>query len=676
MVRVRAERRDAHRRKAKLRRAAAACVTVCLVLVGLGGAGRASARTPGSYPRTANVYFPTLTGVDLEQLARYDLLVLPARGQEWCQEELATLRALNPDILLLAHMPVGYHGDWEAPAVFRDVREAANEHDWWLRDRLGHRVLLPCGDYILNLTEWCPPDEDGRILSDWLAKHIADRLGPGGLWDGVYLDYCMDDIAWAGSGLAWGIDADGNGQVDDSAALDAAWRSGTERFVTRLRGYVGDDYLIVTNGNNTLYDTCDGGTREDFPHMHGDWLENVTAPGYGYIAMQTRYRQPAVNIINTIWHGPADPSSDMPDPSAEQKLGYTLATTLIYGDGYYSFDGGRGLPDHCQMWWHELFELDLGFPLERGRVLEAWPGGSPWVANGDMVAARRFSRGLAVVNPSTCSQRVELGGVYYPTDSWNGSFYPYERSRSDADLGYCTGAFYVGTGAVLTADLEIALKRGIGGDVLLTWKDISGAVAYAVYRSETRGRGPEELVAIVDGPQFRDDGAGPRGSVRYRVSPIDELLCEGAPSESVSEESVDDGGIVEAEMSGEPGGRDGAGRPGAGILVLDGRGGPDGDFDATGGRVALLGASPNPARSETSVAFTAGAGAGGEPVLTLFDVRGRAVRSIRGDRAATGMNEIRWDLRHSSGERVASGCYLYALSVGDETLRGKLLVLD
>ncbi len=642
----------------------------------------AAARTPGSYPRLANVYFPHLTGADLEALARYDVLVLPARGEELTRDELSTLRELNPGIILLAHMPIGYHGDWGSPSIFSDVIDAANEHNWWLRDRLGQRVRLGCGDYVLNLTTWCPPDEDGRVFAGWMAKHIADRLAPGGLWDGVFLDYCMDDISWVGGDTTWGLDADNNAQEDDPEELDDSWRAGTEMLVTLLREYVGTEYLIVTNGNNTMYEACDGGTREDFPNMHGDWYENVTAPGYGYVAMQSRYRKPTVNIINTIWYGAADPLEEMPDISAEQKLRYTLATTLVYGDGYYSFDGGRGLPHHCQMWWHELYEMDLGVPLERGTALEAWPGESPWITNGDMVAQRRFTRGMVLVNPSTSMQRVELGGVYYPSDSWNGTFYPYAQTRASSEVAYCTGEFYAGSGSVLSAVMDISFKEGADGDLLLTWNRVSGAVAYAVYRTDGRlGGEPGDLVAIVDGPQFRDDEGRMRSAVSYSVSPIDELLCEGRPSLPVSASDAAGGEKVAATMADLPYGRaasvESMDPQLYGERQADGAAGPAGDTEL---RSVLHGCAPNPAAKETRISFTLGDDErwGGQrpTTVTVFDVRGRVVRTLVNTPLPAGRHEVRWDLRGDAGRRVAAGCYLFALSAGDETLHGKLLVVN
>ncbi len=128
---------------------------------------------------------------------------------------------------------------------------------------------------------------------------------------------------------------------------------------------MGDDYLIVTNGNNTLYGSCNGSTREDFPNMHGGWYENITNETYGYVAIQSQYRQPSLSIVNGIWQGAAGPNGAEGNAAYERQLRYGLASTLVYGNGYFSFDGLNGTGGHCQAWWHPLYDVDLGQPVGR-----------------------------------------------------------------------------------------------------------------------------------------------------------------------------------------------------------------------------------------------------------------------------------------------------------------------
>lgn len=650
-----------------------------------------------SYPRTANIYFPSLIGADLEKLARYDVLVLAKRGEELYRDELRELRELNPEIILLVHMPIGYAGDWVTPTINGDLKDKLFEDDWWMRNTDGHRVLMPnsqVGDYLLNMSTMCPENSEGEMLCDWYPKFVADRLGPGGLWDGVFLDYCMDRMSWINAWLPTPIDADIDGIADDHAQLDAAWLAGMERVVSRLREFVGPDYIIVTNGNNTLYESCDGGTRENFPNMHGGWYENITNTVYGYQAIHSKYRRPTVNIINAIYHGPADPEQDMPDdPSAERKLLYTLASTLVYGDGYFSFDGGDGLPDHCQMWWSELYDLDLGEPLGRAEDVVAHPGAVAWIEDAEMIRLRRFSKGLAVVNPTMCTQTIQLGGIYYPAEGFNGRFYPHETSEAEADLKYYFGEVYVGYGRVLGGIPTVEYEVLESGDVHLAWDEVDGAVEYSVYRSIARGGGPgmDELIAVVEEPAYSDIGGANRGDYVYRVAPIDELRCEGQLSRPVAAAADSLSDLSVLTMADWPDGQSDPPlhEPGKFIVqVAPMSGGRDPDLASPGGPVAadadpcvtaLLGCAPNPVRDEAVISFIVGddGGRSGSEHATLFiySVTGRRVSEVLDRGLSPGKHTVVWNRRTSSGARAPAGCYFYTLTVSGSVMTGKMVLV-
>ncbi len=645
-----------------------------------------------SYPRIANIYFPTLIGADLEKLARYDVLVLAKRGEEWYRDELAELRELNPDITLLVHMPVGYAGDWEEPSINGDMWAKLFEDDWWMRDSAGDRVRLGCGDYVLNVSTMCPENSRGQMLCDWLPKFIADRLGPGGLWDGVYLDYCMDDISWVNESLVGLMDADRNGAGDVASELDAAWRAGMERVVSRLRGFVGPEYIIMTNGNNTLYESCDGSTREDFPNMHGGWYENITNSEHGYQAIQSNYRRPSINIINAIYHGAADPEEEMPG-GAERKLRYTLASTLVYGDGYFSFDGGGGLPDHCQMWWSELYDLDLGEPLGRAEDVAVYPGAAPWVEHPEMIRLRRFSKGLVVVNPTTCSQSIQLSGVYYPADGFNGRFFPLETSEAQVDMEYYSGAIYVGNGRVLAGVPAVECELLQDGDVRLVWSEVDGAIEYSVYRTIPPGSRPgvEELIAVVNSPTYCESAVGNRGEYAYRVAPIDEFGCEGQLSAPVAALADNSSDLSVLTMADWPDGQPDLpwrepGRPEIHVAEMSGGRDPEQrdiglPESGSGDPVAatLHGCAPNPVHNEAVISFVISDddrwNGSRHVTLAIYTVAGRCVSKILDTELVPGEHSVVWNRRTSVGARAPAGCYLYALTVAGRVMNGKMVLL-
>lgn len=696
------------------------------LLVGWVGDLQAAQET---FPKLANIYFPTLIGAELEALAKWDVLVLPKRAQSWYREELSTLRELNPDIVILVHMPVGYNGAWDGPEDNAVLTNKLDACDWWLRDTAGEKVMINGGDALIDATTNCSTDSQGKRLCEWLPEYIAERLGPGGWWDGVYLDYCMDRIHWINSYSPDPIDSDLDGVGDAREQLNAGWREGMKILTAKLRALVGDEYIIVTNGNNTCYESCDGGTREGFPNGHGDWYENITNEEYGYLAIETNYRKPAANIINSIWSGPATLGGPVRTPEFERTFGFVYASTLVFGDGYFSLDG----PSHSQIWWHEDYEIDLGRAKGGCAKARATPGSGPGIENGEMIRVRRFESGIAVVNPSSSSQLIHLNGVYYDPSEWNGSFYPHCASTMSVDLEPESGAILAGSGRMIcnAGGLEGARVSGVNW---LEWNRVEGASSYSIYRVDVAGgtAGQEVLVAVVEEPFFEDASAKTSVS-RYFVAAIDENGCEGQASRPVevssglgsdlslalvvldeldgtlalswSQEDIVDGVVFDVVRSGEAGDRvvmtDQPIDPTETARWVDTNVVPGEDYlyeavsdrdglevvigSVVGGvpeeqtrRTSLRGCYPHPMVSSTTFAFDVGNERRGGAIsasLTVYDTAGRVVRRLLNESVEPGSHSVDWDGTSESGERVASGCYLYALTAGDETHSGKVLVV-
>ena len=92
---------------------------------------------------------------------------------------------------------------------------------------------------------------------------------------------------------------------------------------------------------------------------------------------------------------------------------------------------------------------------------------------------------------------------------------------------------------------------------------------------------------------------------------------------------------------------------------------------------ALLPNYPNPFNPETWIPYHLTTDAA--VVLTIYDVRGNAVRELSLGHQPAGVYESRgraayWDGRNESGEPVASGVYFYTLTAGDFTATRKMLI--
>jgi hypothetical protein len=92
-------------------------------------------------------------------------------------------------------------------------------------------------------------------------------------------------------------------------------------------------------------------------------------------------------------------------------------------------------------------------------------------------------------------------------------------------------------------------------------------------------------------------------------------------------------------------------------------------------RVVLAPAQPNPFNPSTRLSFRLDA-SGETPVrLTVYDTRGRHVRTLVDEPLSAGTYHARWDGTDSRGHAMASGTYHALLQVGEQTSNRKLVLL-
>jgi len=89
--------------------------------------------------------------------------------------------------------------------------------------------------------------------------------------------------------------------------------------------------------------------------------------------------------------------------------------------------------------------------------------------------------------------------------------------------------------------------------------------------------------------------------------------------------------------------------------------------------LALLPASPNPVRGSTRLTFRVPAA--GWVRLSLFDQRGRLVRTLVDGEVPAGSHEATWTGRDAANRPVAAGIYFVRLETAEGTRAGKLAVL-
>jgi hypothetical protein len=88
---------------------------------------------------------------------------------------------------------------------------------------------------------------------------------------------------------------------------------------------------------------------------------------------------------------------------------------------------------------------------------------------------------------------------------------------------------------------------------------------------------------------------------------------------------------------------------------------------------------PNPFNPTTTISFTVGAFGGGlstrNVAMDVYNVLGQRVTRLIDGEYPPGDHRIEWDATDDDGQRVATGIYLYRLTVGEESQTKKMLFL-
>jgi len=84
-------------------------------------------------------------------------------------------------------------------------------------------------------------------------------------------------------------------------------------------------------------------------------------------------------------------------------------------------------------------------------------------------------------------------------------------------------------------------------------------------------------------------------------------------------------------------------------------------------------ASPNPFNPRTELAFTLDRGTRID--LSIYDVRGQLVRTLRSENYPAGSYRVMWDGTSNAGSKVASGMYFARLSSEGRTMVQRLTLI-
>jgi hypothetical protein len=318
------------------------------------------------YPRTGNLWgWWEWRSNGLPYMSKVDLWL----GASPPAEEIRELRRLNPHLRLLTSINA--------------VENEGLPPDYYLKDIHGNRIEVWPGSYRLNLTK--------NYVAEYQARFAYQTVLDTGLMaDGVFFDNVMTTQSWQQQdiyGEPVQIDANEDGQPDDPAVFDAAWKAGVFHEIRTFRQLM--PHAIVSGHSMDIYEAEIG---ELFNGLSiGFATANVLEGEESFSSVWQRYHDWFARAVSPVTmmveSSPMDQIAYGYDYSPWQKIPPTtlefartyypyvrfgLAFTLM-NDGYFAHEYGDTW--HGNHWWYDELDFDLGYPLGATQRV-ALPGGS------------------------------------------------------------------------------------------------------------------------------------------------------------------------------------------------------------------------------------------------------------------------------------------------------------
>lgn len=301
------------------------------------------------FPRLANYYLKwELNDNEVQNLAKWDLLILDMEVQENSPEAIRKIREINPKVIILAYITSQEIMDDFKYYHLADLRGEFKKgiiDDWYLKDDKGNKVSNWPGTYMFNLSDNVSTNYKGQRFNDYLPAFVSEKIKGSGLWDGVFYDNIWGDVAWINSA---NLDVDNDGSKDLISVSNKLWEEGNLKMLQKTRSLVGNDFLIVVNGRShePYSNLVNGMMFENFPapwEGDGTWSSSVN----NYLKLEKNNYQPAISVINT-YH---------PDKDNYKLLRFALSSAML-GDAYFSYDYDTS--NHTQLWWYDEYDINLG----------------------------------------------------------------------------------------------------------------------------------------------------------------------------------------------------------------------------------------------------------------------------------------------------------------------------
>jgi hypothetical protein len=380
----------------------------------------------GAYPRLLKHYMISgwildedYKGVNLNRelslaLSRWDYVVVSIYNvqQKSLKEHIKVhkmIKEFNPQTKVLLYIPGGQWPNPSGGAIAGEIIDKVTENNWWVKTPEGK--LFPDKPYAWKMINYA-----NDSAAEFMADYISNIVSESDIYDGVELDLIRGERVLR----KWfeeehlRIDLDSNG-VDDVSEYGVDWvvneiQKGYTNVFRKLREKLGDDKIIIGNPGVPWEINRDYNDSELFEYANGNMKEGGEGVNYvvekgvegAILNSKKAYDKPERFFIIYLQHPDPDTRGD------RKQMRYAL-TMAMMTDAYFSYDAydipNGGHRWHNQIWWWPEYNVNLGFPKSKPKILSD--------SKGQKYYYREFDNGVVISNNGKKTVEVHLSQRYY-----------------------------------------------------------------------------------------------------------------------------------------------------------------------------------------------------------------------------------------------------------------------
>lgn len=328
------------------------------------------------------------------------------------------LRSYNNNFLILHYrlgLGLGYqnNGSWVHYIRGDDwVREWPDSvEDQWFYQWSGSRVRN-------NSWGWYLIDPDNSSWRNWWTGRVLEELELN-LDDGLFADSFSIPNFLGGSDYTPNL-------PDYDLSFENTWKEKIERYLRYLMNRFGGSYYLIPNVGSWIT------SREstDYSIADGVMVEGFAADGENSFYALSDWKLQMNKILDLTRQGKAilcQPYLDNPD-NENMRMFYLVSYLLAKGEhSYINIDIGYE-PEYFPEYRIDLGPAQTGLPEDIDELYN-----SDWG-----VYVRRFQKGLVLLNNSSQTRTINLGGDYWLADPSGGGFVPESGDISSWGVNYTT----------------------------------------------------------------------------------------------------------------------------------------------------------------------------------------------------------------------------------------------